>query len=104
MSTQNSHVKAGAGKMGIVLMTYGSATTSENVRPYMDSIYRGTAPESIIEDFSSRYDQIGRSPLIDITREQARLLQQTLGEAYVVRAGMRNLEPSIRSAVKECID
>lgn len=85
-------------------MTYGSATTAEGVREFMQSVRGGKASEEVIAEFERRYGLIGRSPLIDITREQARLLEEKLGADYVVRAGMRHGAPSIANAVAACRD
>ena len=90
------------GKTGIILMTYGSATTAEHVREYMQSIYKGKAPEDLIEDFENRYRLVRSSPLIAITQELARLLEKRLGENHVVESGMRHLAPTIASAVSKC--
>lgn len=91
---------------GVVLMTYGSATTSERVGEYMAHIYRGAPPEGIVEDFMERYRLVGKSPLVEITREQARLVEAALegrgGERYVVRAGMLHSQPYIAEAVEAC--
>ncbi len=88
----------------MILMTYGSATTAEHVAEYFERIYKGKASTTLIEDFTSRYRLIGRSPLIEITREQAVHLEESLGKNYVVRAGMRHSAPFIEEAVRDCRD
>ena len=52
-------------------MTYGSATTAENVREYMGHIYHGKPPRRSIADFEDRYRLVGYSPLVEITEHQA---------------------------------
>jgi protoporphyrin/coproporphyrin ferrochelatase len=89
-------------KIGVVLMTYGSATTAEHVPEYLNRIYEGNAPKELIHSFEERYRLIGRSPLADITNAQATALQKVLGESYVVYAGMRHSEPFIEEAVARC--
>jgi len=89
-------------KTGIILMTYGSATVAENVSSYFLEIYRGRASKELIADFSMRYRLVGHSPLIEITKEQARLLGKILGSEYVVEAGMRHSAPTIEEAVAGC--
>ncbi len=79
-------------------MTYGSANTSEHVEAYFKHIYTNPSPE-IIADFKHRYDLVGGSPLVRITKRQAALLQKKLGTKYVVRAGMRHSEPFIADAI-----
>jgi len=92
-------------RLGIVLATFGSAVTSDDVPAYMASVRGGReASPDLIAEFRRRYDLIGRSPLIDITREQARALQTLLdagrgsGRA-IVAPGMLHSEPSLASAL-----
>ena len=66
--------------VGVVIMTYGSATTAEHVAEYMAHIYHGTPPEGIVKDFEERYRLVGRSPLIEITQRQAELIEKELNE------------------------
>ena len=87
---------------GVVLMTYGSATTAKHVSEYMNHIYKGTAPESLVVDFEHRYSLVGGSPLIKITEKLAELLQKKLGGGYIVQSGMRHSEPFIEKAVASC--
>ncbi|HVV15393.1 MAG TPA: ferrochelatase [Candidatus Paceibacterota bacterium] len=89
-------------KTGVVLMTYGSATTAEGTREYFERIYKGKASEELIRDFENRYRLVGRSPLVDITRAQAAALEARLGSGYIARAGMRHSAPFIEEAVAEC--
>lgn len=97
--------------VGVVLMTYGSATTSGHVAEYMAHIYRGAPPGGLVKDFEERYRLVGRSPLIEITEQQADLIEKELNsgggrdsDRYVVRAGMLHSEPFIARAVQECRD
>jgi ferrochelatase len=85
-------------KTGVLLMSYGSATTAEGVADFLQRIHQGAAPPSLIHDFEERYRLIGRSPLIEVTTAQAAALQGLLGEGYVVRAGMRHSPPFIVEA------
>jgi ferrochelatase len=89
-------------KVGVILMTYGSATTAEHVRDYFERIYPGKVLPELIADFENRYRVTGGSPLIRITQEQAALLEKELGAGYVVHAGMRHSTPFINEAVAEC--
>jgi len=94
---------------GVLLMTFGSATTAAGVRDYMGSVYGGRqAPEDLITEFERRYDVVGHSPLIEITRAQGAALQQRLdrddgpGRA-LVRIGMLHSAPRIKTAVDELL-
>ena len=89
--------------IGIILMTYGSATTSKDVEPYFTHIYKNPSDE-LVEEFKRRFDVVGSSPLVQITIDQAAALEQLLakrvGEGqYVVEAGMLHSEPFIEEAV-----
>ena len=89
-------------KTGVVLMSYGSATTAPHVAEYFKRIYKGKESQALILDFENRYRLVGHSPLVEITKKQASLLQEKLGKNYVVCAGMRHSEPFIEKAVTEC--
>lgn len=91
-----------SGKTGVILMTYGSATTAENVTGYFNRIYQGNASSALIEDFERRYELVGGSPLIEVTKEQASLLEEKLGAGFVVEAGMRHSQPFIEDVVHDC--
>lgn len=82
-------------------MTYGSATIAERVDEYMHRIYSGKASQELIDDFKMRYRLVGHSPLLEITHNQAALLQERLGENYVVRSAMRHSAPLIADVVAE---
>jgi ferrochelatase len=93
-------------QLGVVLATFGSAVTSDDVAAYMSSVRGGReASPELIDEFRRRYDLIGRSPLIDITHEQTRALQAQLdndmgaGEAMVA-PGMLHSEPSLAGALE----
>jgi ferrochelatase len=90
---------------GVVLATFGSAVTADDVPAYLSSVRGGReVPEDLIVEFRRRYDLIERSPLIDITREQANELQSLLdaergtGDTSVA-VGMLHSEPSLASAL-----
>lgn len=83
-------------------MTYGSATTAENVGAYMRHIYGDKTSKETVQDFERRYRLVGHSPLVEITQQQAELLQKKLGNSYIVRSAMRHSKPFIRSAVMDC--
>jgi ferrochelatase len=95
-------------RTGVLLMTYGTSVTSDGVEDYLRSVYRGEPPAATVAEFARRFDLIGRSPLIDITLEQARLLQELLdgrygAESYVVEAGMLHSEPRIAGALERVV-
>jgi ferrochelatase len=92
-------------RLGVVLATFGSAVTAEDVPAYLASVRGGReVPEDLIEEFRRRYDLIGRSPLIDMTGAQCAALQSLLdSESHThdirVLAGMLHSEPSLTGAL-----
>jgi protoporphyrin/coproporphyrin ferrochelatase len=91
-------------QLGVVLATFGSAVTADDVPAYLRSVRGGReVPPDLIEEFQRRYNLIGRSPLIDITQAQVRELQSLLdsqgGDDVAVAAGMLHSEPSLASAL-----
>jgi ferrochelatase len=92
-------------QLGVVLATFGSAVTAEDVPAYLASVRGGReVPADLIEEFRRRYDLIGRSPLIDITQAQCAALQSLLDSESPrhdtrVVAGMLHSEPSLTGAL-----
>jgi ferrochelatase len=86
----------GAVRAGVLLMTYGSPVSlkRESIREYLARVRGGREPEAeLVDEFTRRYQLIGGSPLISITRGQAAALADCLG--WPVEVGMRFSEPSI---------
>jgi ferrochelatase len=89
-------------RAGIVLMTYGSATTSKDVSTFLRHVYPDPSPE-LIAEFERRFDIVGSSPLVQITLDQAKSLQTNLDQQagvgnYLVEAGFLHAEPFIEDA------
>jgi protoporphyrin/coproporphyrin ferrochelatase len=94
--------------IGVMLMTYGSPATLDDIPTYLTNIRGGRAPdEALINEFRRRYELIGGSPLVRITREQAAALQEELnrqypgGPTFHVVVGMRFAPPFIADVVPE---
>jgi ferrochelatase len=87
---------------GIILMTYGSATTSKDVEPFLRHVYPNPDPE-LIAEFKRRFDIVGSSPLVQITKDQASALKTELGRRvpgrYYVEPGFLHSEPFISDAM-----
>ena len=91
-----------ADRPGALLMTYGSPASLErdDVREYLARVRRGREPDpELVDEFTRRYDVIGGSPLVEITRAQAAALGGLLG--WPVEIGMRFSEPSIAAGLSE---
>jgi ferrochelatase len=89
---------------GVILMTYGSPRDLDDVGAYITRVRGGRAPDDgLLAEFRRRYEIIGMSPLIAITRQQAAGLEDVLGTEYRVAAGMRFSEPSVEAAVEDVV-
>jgi ferrochelatase len=87
---------------GVLLMTYGSPASLEDVPRYLTAVRGGRVPDdAVIAEFVRRYRVIGGSPLVAITRAQAVALETWMGQDTIVRAGMRFSAPSITDALRE---
>jgi protoporphyrin/coproporphyrin ferrochelatase len=83
----------------VVLMAYGSPSSPEDVRTYLEDV-RGGRPVSdeAVAELAERYRRIGgRSPLDDVTEAQRAALERELGMPVFV--GMKHWRPRIAEAV-----
>jgi ferrochelatase len=86
-------------------MTYGSPASNdrEAVRAYLARVRGGREPApELVDEFTRRYQLIGGSPLVEITRAQADALALRLG--WPVEVGMRFSEPSILAGLRGLAD
>jgi len=93
--------------VGVLLMTYGSPETLDDVQGYMTNVYGGREPDAeLVTEFKRRYDLIGGSPLVRITKEQAAALQDELrrrhpnGPTFHVEVGMRFFPPFVPDGLR----
>ncbi len=86
-------------KTGILLMAHGGPNSLDDIEPFLVNIRGGRTPSpELIHEIKDRYRRIGgRSPLLEITRRQAKMLEEELG--LPVRVGMRNWSPYIKDVV-----
>ncbi len=93
------------GKQAVLLLAHGTPETVEQIPEYLRNVVSGRPlPQSVVEEIQHRYSLIGKSPLTEITMEQARLVQQELtaaGDGVPVYVGMRNWRPYIPEVVKQ---
>ncbi len=94
--------------IGVLLMTYGSPATLDDLPVYLQNVRGGRpADDELLTEFRRRYKLIGGSPLLPITREQGAALQDELNAQYPegphfhVMAGMRFAPPFIADVVPE---
>lgn len=95
------------GATAVLLMAHGAVDSPEDVRPYLEGIFKGRpVSEELVREIQERYQAIGgKSPLLDITKRQAKGLEEALRasgskESFKVYVGMRNWKPWIRDAVR----
>ena len=95
-------------QIGVLLMTYGSPATLDDMPAYLRNVRGGREPEAdLVKEFRRRYDLIGGSPLLPITRAQAAALQDELnaqhpgGPRFHAIAGMRFAPPYVTDVVPE---
>ena len=100
---------SGSGRLGVLLMTYGSpADDLHDVGDYLAAVRGGRpAPDDVVDEFRRRYEVIGGSPLIPLTRAQAAAVEECLRDDGVDAAaavGMRFSAPSILTGLGELAD
>lgn len=95
-------------RVGVILMTYGSPKTLDDIPAYLKNIYGGReASSETVAEFRRRYNLIGGSPLVRITQKQAKALEKVLnkqnpnGPTFQVSAGMRFAPPFITDVIWE---
>lgn len=93
-------------RLGVLLMTYGSpAVDLHDLAAYLAAVRGGRVPsDELVIEFRRRYELIGGSPLIPITREQAAAVAAELarqGVDAVATVGMRFSAPSITDGLRE---
>jgi protoporphyrin/coproporphyrin ferrochelatase len=89
-----------SGKMAVLLLAHGSPASVEDVPEFLLLVTGGRQlPNDVVEEVSHRYRAIGRSPLTDLTLQQAELLAKEIGMPVYV--GMRNWHPFVAQALKQ---
>ncbi|BBI34865.1 ferrochelatase [Cohnella abietis] len=93
--------------IGVLVMSYGTPESLEDVETYYTHIRRGNPPSAAqLEDLTSRYRSIvgGVFPLRENTNIQVAALQRTLDElagegAYICYQGLKHAAPYIEDGV-----
>lgn len=92
------------GKQAVLLLAHGTPESAEQIPEYLRNVVSGRPlPKEVVEEIQHRYALIGRSPLTEITMEQARLVEAELagrGMPTPVYVGMRNWRPYIADVVR----
>lgn len=93
-------------RLGVLLMTYGSpADDLHDLATYLAAVRGGREPSpELVAEFRRRYELIGGSPLIPITRAQAAAVGERLradGIDAAATVGMRFSAPSVLDGLRE---
>ncbi|MFQ5580580.1 MAG: ferrochelatase [Nitrospiria bacterium] len=95
-------------RVAIILMAHGSPNTLDDVEPFLSHIMKERKPSpEVMAEIRERYRLIGgKSPLLEITQQQAKALEDLLNAGEVqfkVYIGMRHWDPFIKDTVQEII-
>lgn len=96
-------------RLGVLLMTYGSpAADLHDLPEYLAAVRGGREPSpELVAEFRRRYELIGGSPLIAITRAQAAAVGERLrsdGHDAVATVGMRFSSPTVLDGLCELVE
>jgi len=96
-------------RTAVLLTAVGGPNSLDEVGPFLLDV-RGGRPTSddLVNEFRERYRRIGgKSPLLDISRDQANALEDRLNgddrATYRCYVGMRNWRPYIRDVISEVV-
>lgn len=85
---------------GVLLVAHGTVASTDDLPAFLAEIRRGRpAPEGLVEELRHRYDEIGGSPLLELTDAQAAALSRELGLPVFV--AMRLWEPRVEHVVEK---
>jgi ferrochelatase len=92
--------------IGVLLMAHGSPDSLDEMASYLQLVRGGRpTPPALVDEIRERYRLIGgRSPLLELTRAQARALEVRLnahGTRFRVYVGMRHWRPFIKDTLKQ---
>jgi len=85
---------------GVLLVAHGTVENLDDLGNFLARIRGGRpAPPGFLAELRGRYEAIGGSPLLGVTRAQASGLAERLGARVFV--GMRLWEPGVEAALEE---
>lgn len=95
-----------AGRTAVMLISFGGPEKPEDIRPFLDVVLKGrpVPPERLDLVVQHYMDIGGKSPLNELTRQQAAALQNELasrGKPVQVVVGMRNWHPFLKDAIRK---
>jgi len=92
----------------VLLMAHGSPDHLDDMAAYLQHVRGGRpTPQALVDEIRGRYALIGgRSPLLDVTRDQGNALEERLNvdaRRFRVYVGMRNWHPFIKDTVAQIV-
>jgi len=96
-------------KKAALICAFGCVEDLNDLKPYLSNILKGRElPDAVLEKIRKRYEAIGgKSPLLDLTRDQARAIEEKLaekGHPIKVYVGMRYWHPYIKETMEKMLD
>lgn len=90
----------------VLLISFGGPEKSEDVMPFLEIVTRGRGiPRERLEEVAHHYEELGgKSPINEITRQQANALRSALStqdSALAVYIGQRNWNPFLEDTLRE---
>jgi ferrochelatase len=93
---------ANSKKTAVLLLAHGSPDSVDQVPDFLLRVTGGRPlPQPVVDEVKHRYALIGRSPLTELTLQQAELLKREI--SMPVYVGMRNWNPFIADAVSAMV-
>lgn len=92
--------------IGVLMMAYGGPASLDELPGYLADIRSGRTTNKVVLDEMTRNYQLigGKSPLLEITRQQGAAVQQLLGSDFKVYLGMRHWSPWIEDTVRDMLN
>jgi len=86
----------------VALVAHGTVSDLDDLREFVQQIRHGRPPsDGLVQELRRRYEAIGGSPLLELTREQARSLSRRLDAPVLV--GMRLWRPSVGEVLRAAV-
>ena len=91
-----------SGRVGVLLMAYGTPRDRDDIETYYTDIRRGRPPTpELLADLVRRYDALGGTfPLRAITEAQVNAIRSALGADHVVTLGTKHSVPKVEDGVR----
>jgi ferrochelatase len=95
------------GPIGVLMMAYGGPGSLDEIPGYLADIRSGRpTPPAVLQEIGHNYRQIGgRSPLLELSRQQVAAVQANLDpDLFRLYLGMRHWAPWIEDTIRSMLD